>query len=262
MTDHCKNCGLQFNSQHNYCEVCGAKVIRNRLTLKNIWDDVAENVLNFDHSLWRTIIDLTIKPEAVVLSYIDGVRKRYMNPIAYFGIALTISGLLLIFMRKFFIGKISFDMPGVGQTDPEVLNKILQVTLDFNTFVFILYIPVLALSGWLVLNRKGFLLTEYLVAGIYILAHFTIVTTPISIILLLISPENYLNYSLFTILIMAAYALFVTNRMDKASFWRSILFLMLYVVGYFGMGILLNIIMILTGVIELSDLVPKPPPPA
>lgn len=258
----CKNCGLEFKTDHNYCESCGAKVIRNRLTLKNVWDDVAENVFNFDHSFWRTVVDLTLRPGQVMQSYFDGVRKRYMNPIAYIGIAITLSGIMLLLMRKVLLEGISFELPGMPAMDPEVMSKIMQVTMDFNTFVFILYIPVIAISGWLVFNQKGFNFTEYLVAGIYILAHFSILTTPISTLILYLKPDVYMFYSLITIVLMATYALFVLNSMDKASILRSILFLMLFGIGYLGMGIMLNLVLLATGVLDLSEFLPKPPPPS
>ena len=81
----CKNCSNQLSTNSDFCNSCGAKVIRNRLTLKNIFEHIIETFFNYDNKLLRTFIDLFKKPEKVIDGYINGVRKRYVNPISYFG---------------------------------------------------------------------------------------------------------------------------------------------------------------------------------
>ena len=39
---NCKNCDLPLRTDYSFCSNCGAKVIRNRLTLKNLWYDFTE----------------------------------------------------------------------------------------------------------------------------------------------------------------------------------------------------------------------------
>ncbi|WAC01775.1 DUF3667 domain-containing protein [Lacinutrix neustonica] len=77
--------------QINYCNGCGAKVIKNRLTMRNLFEDFTYNYLNYDNKFLRTFLNLFTKPEAVITSYIDGTRKKYVNVISYFAIALTLS---------------------------------------------------------------------------------------------------------------------------------------------------------------------------
>ncbi|TXE18650.1 DUF3667 domain-containing protein [Psychroserpens burtonensis] len=40
------------------------------------------------------------KPEAVIDSYVQGVIKRYVNPISFFGISLSLNGLSLFIIKK------------------------------------------------------------------------------------------------------------------------------------------------------------------
>ena len=96
----CKTCGSSLRSDFSYCPNCGAKIIRNRLTLKNVWQDLTFQVFNLDNTLFKTIRHLITKPEAVVESYIEGARKKYMNPISFFAIAITLSGLLFFLLRN------------------------------------------------------------------------------------------------------------------------------------------------------------------
>lgn len=93
---NCKNCNTNLAVEQNYCFECGAKVIRNRLTLANIFSEVKEHLFQYDNKLLQTFILLFKKPEAIIVSYIEGVRKRYVNPISFFGVALTLSGLYVL----------------------------------------------------------------------------------------------------------------------------------------------------------------------
>ena len=109
---NCKNCEGSLRTDYSYCSNCGAKVIRNRLTIKNLWYDVTERFFNVDNTFLKTFLHLFSKPEVVVDSYVKGVRKRYLNPIAYFTIALTLSGILLYILKKFFLKDIDFSVLG------------------------------------------------------------------------------------------------------------------------------------------------------
>ena len=97
----CKNCQNSLSQKDDYCNVCGAKVIRNRLTVKNLWADFAEQFLNYDNKFLKTYLALFKKPEDVIGSYINGTRKKYVNVISYFAIAVTLSGIQLFILRKF-----------------------------------------------------------------------------------------------------------------------------------------------------------------
>ena len=62
----CKNCGLALTEETNFCNSCGAKVIRNRLTLKNLLQHAVEEFLSIDNKFLITITHLFTRPEAVI----------------------------------------------------------------------------------------------------------------------------------------------------------------------------------------------------
>ena len=66
----CKNCQTKFLIESDFCYNCGAKVIRNRLTLKNLLNDFSEQFLNYDNKFLQTFIQLFKKPEVVIDGYI------------------------------------------------------------------------------------------------------------------------------------------------------------------------------------------------
>jgi uncharacterized membrane protein YvbJ len=79
----CKNCGLALIEETNFCTACGAKVIRNRLTIKNLLEHAVEEFLSIDNKFLITITHLFTRPEVVIDGYINGLRKKYMNPISF-----------------------------------------------------------------------------------------------------------------------------------------------------------------------------------
>jgi hypothetical protein len=105
---NCKNCHTELISDSDFCNRCGSKVIRNRLTFKNLFEHFSDTFFNYDNKLLRTFIDLFIRPEVVIGGYIDGIRKRYVNPISYFGLAITFSGLYLLILNKFYPEALDF----------------------------------------------------------------------------------------------------------------------------------------------------------
>ena len=88
---NCKNCQKALTENDNFCNNCGAKVINKRLTFKALMADVAERLFKWDNNLFLTIRKLITHPHLVFQSYIDGIRKRFVNPFTFFAIGIAIS---------------------------------------------------------------------------------------------------------------------------------------------------------------------------
>jgi hypothetical protein len=255
----CKNCSNPLRTDFDFCPGCGAKVIRNRLTFKNLWYDISERYFDLDNTFFRTFIHLFTKPEQVVDGYVSGIRRRYLNPVSYLGIALTLSGLTIFLMQKFFDVKMDLDVFNQG-VNPEFYQKIMPIAMDFSSLVFVLLIPIFGLSGWLTFNKQGYLFSEYLVIFLYALAQWSIVSFPISLLILFISPQDYLMLSTIMLPLMIIYSIYVMqsiNKFSKTQFiLRMILFLILAVIGYFGLIIAFYILLFALGTITIEDFRP------
>ena len=138
--------------------------------------------------------------------------------------------------------------------------KVMNLVLEYNNFIFFLYIPIIALAGYLTFNSKSYNIPEYIVTGTYILAHTSVITFPISLIVIIGFPESYMLYSLFSLLIMLGYTLFALIRIHRYSIGmtilRVVLFTSLYLIGYMGLSIAINLLLLLTGQLEFKDLLP------
>ncbi len=84
---NCKNCQTELTGDKKFCTQCGAKVIDYRLNFKLMVGEFFETYISWDNKIFKTFIHLFTKPEVVVRNYISGVRKRYMQPIAFMFIA-------------------------------------------------------------------------------------------------------------------------------------------------------------------------------
>lgn len=243
---NCKNCYTELQEQDDYCTSCGGKVIRNRLTIRNLFEHVSETFFNYDNKLIRTLIDLFKKPEAVIGGYINGTRKRYVNPISYVALSLTIGGLYMLILNKFFpYAMAEMSSMAVQEGQEEFMSNYWSFLQKYYSFFMIMLIPLYALISRLVfVNRKEYNYTEHLVMAMYIMAQFSLVSSFLNIILLLLqlSPSLLGTASIF---LQMAYFGYCYKRLYKLSFGGFILRTLLFL----AILLLIMIAIVLLGVL-------------
>ena len=181
----CKNCKRLLPQQINFCNGCGAKVIRNRLTIHNLFDDFTDRFLNYDNKFIQTIKTLFTKPEEVIESYIDGTRKKYVDAIGFFAIAITAAGLQLFLIQNFFPGAYDVVISSTQEGMQGFQKSYVENLQKYQSLYMMAYIPMYALITKLVFfNKKKFNFTELLVIYLYLQAQITIVLSIVTIILL------------------------------------------------------------------------------
>lgn len=170
----CKNCHTELTPESDFCNSCGGKVIRNRLTFKNLFEHISETFFNYDNKLLRTLIDLAKKPEVVIGGYIAGVRKRYVNPISFFGLTLTLVGLEWFILRKFFPDQINLSSLSFGGNE-STLNSIFNFVQDYSSVTMLLLVPVYAIiSRTVFFDNKTYNYVEHIVAFAYMMAFLSL----------------------------------------------------------------------------------------
>jgi len=245
---NCKNCTLSIQTHHNFCPHCGAKVIRKRLTIKALFSHFSEQFLNYDNKFFQTFIQLFTKPEKVIGCYINGTRKKYVNVISYFAIALTITGLEWYLLNKFFPHVI--DMSAIAAKGTEVAaNDGVKMIQEYASIVLMLFVPVYALMSRIVFfNIKKFNYTEHLVIFMYVIAQISIFGTLVNLIGAVFGiPLGILVYinGPFQILFSAYCLKRLYNLSLTGIFLRTLLFLVVLVVLFILSTIIYLIVMIL-----------------
>lgn len=149
----CKNCNQLLSVNDNFCNSCGAKVINERLTLKHLFSEFYHAILSIDaNKPVKTFLDLFKKPEDVIGSYIDGVRKKYIHAFGYFTIAITFSSIFYFILLT--ANPNAFDAAFAFQNNNETQNNlartIQRAVFDYQSLMFFAAIPIMALMSWIV----------------------------------------------------------------------------------------------------------------
>ena len=260
---NCKNCKFSLRTDYSYCPACGAKVIHERITFRGLIHDFMERYFNVDNTLVRTLVHLYTKPEVVIQGYLNGIRRKYLNPASLLAIALTLSGLSLFIMKNYAWDLIDFGLMS-NNIDEATNRRMVASNLEFSSFIFLAYVPIIALAGLLSFNGKNLSFVEHIITTIYLLANYSIAIFFFTVACMFLAPKYYLYASMVSITFMMLYSLYVYWRLNDnfnsgIKLARSLMFMVLFLFGFFGVSLLTMIINLLTGVIEFKDFLPPPP---
>ncbi|MAX70714.1 MAG: hypothetical protein CMC76_06370 [Flavobacteriaceae bacterium] len=243
---NCRNCHTELSETDDYCKSCGGKIIRNRLTLKNLFEHVSETFLNYDNKLLRTFIQLFKKPEDVIVGYINGTRKKYVNVISYFALAITLSGLQIFIMKKFQTELSLYDTTTeVGKTQQAFFDSTYSLTTEYQSLIMMLYIPLYAIIAKLsFLGIKKFNFTELLVVFLYGQAQLSICIAALTVTLI---PLNILSVPVLGFITMPFtffYFAYCLKRVYGLNFSQILLRSLLFI-GIIGVLFILAIVLTL-----------------
>lgn len=252
----CKTCENSLRSDFSYCPSCGAKVIRNRLTFKNIWQDLKFQVFDLDNTLFKTIKHLFIKPEIVIESFISGARKKYMNPISFFAIAITLSGVLFFVLRDIYhinLTESSFSQENTPNMD---------FVIDYQALLSYLLIPIYAVMTWILfVDYRKLNYTEHLVTNAYTTGLTSFVQVVIGLTVFSFFDIRYDIFNWCFLAFAIAYQFYVLKKVHKIGLGSTILrafgYLFMLMIVMIGIGVLIVIIGLVSGAMSLEDFRPK-----
>ena len=80
----CKNCNTSIIEGNDFCGFCGAKLIRNRLSIKNLVIHITEQFFNYDNKFLKPFTEIIKNPKDVIDGYIKGTRKKKLTQLVFF----------------------------------------------------------------------------------------------------------------------------------------------------------------------------------
>lgn len=98
---NCLNCGHPLDHSFNFCPNCGQENTDNEVGVSLLLKEFASNFFSIDSRFGRTILPFLFQPGKITVSFNEGQRVRYANPIRWY---LVIS-LFHFFFLSFFINK-------------------------------------------------------------------------------------------------------------------------------------------------------------
>ena len=76
----CLNCNQLISEENNFCPNCGQVNDKNPISVKQYFSEYLSGFFNFDSRFIRTMIPLLFNPGLVTKNYVEGKRRRYVNP--------------------------------------------------------------------------------------------------------------------------------------------------------------------------------------
>lgn len=97
---HCANCHAHLDSEVRHCPDCGQKQPLSDLSFSAMMSDLWLVMTNIDNSFFRTLKDIWM-PWKLTSRYIEGQRRKYINPFRIFIILLLIYVGLMVSLINF-----------------------------------------------------------------------------------------------------------------------------------------------------------------
>lgn len=243
---NCKNCQNSMETADKFCSNCGAQVVTKKLTIKNILYDFSERYLSFDNKFLATFKTLFTHPEWVINGYLNGLRVRYVNPITYLIIAITLSGFNIFLMKRGYLGEIDYGAFSGNQKSPFDMKEFMNSFYDYNSVLIFFSIPYLALLSKIVFyNFKQFNYAEHNLIYFYTYSQSSIFVL-LFIPFLIIFNLDFYSYSIFTIVFMLVYHAYALKRVfsltGKQLILKTFIFIPVGVIFYIILSIILIII--------------------
>lgn len=112
----CDNCGVQLKGP--YCHACGQKYQQDKHSFFHLLYHFASDFVHFDAQLFTTLKPLFTKPGLVPKDYVEGKRKRHLDPIRMY---IFVS---IVFFALFFsVSKIDRWKESGNPTEKSKLSK-------------------------------------------------------------------------------------------------------------------------------------------
>jgi hypothetical protein len=197
----------------------------------------------------QTFIALFKSPQLVINGFIEGLRTRYVNPVTYAIIAVTVSGFSVYLIKKGYYGDVISKAVAQTQTNEKVpfdMKAYMEGVFDYQNIIFFLSIPLLGIISKIVFyDIKKYNIAEQSLIYTYTYSQFTIVSFLLSILLVIIFGFEYDVYTIIIFPLMIAYHAYALKKVFDLSVSQTVLKLFLFLAL---MGVLMIAFMLIVGI--------------
>lgn len=221
----CINCGQEVGTP--YCGQCGQQNPPKKLNFLTLYSDFQSRIYGFDGMFPRTLRDLTLAPGQVAREFMKGNRVKYVGPVGYFFLVLT---LFLILMQILEIDFYTFSTTSspihVEESERQrmVSRKFMEVVQNNMRIFSFLQIPISTMFAWLFFRKSRLNYLENSILIFYVSGHLMW----FSVVNLFIFLWLDWNFNMWQLLINAAFYGFAcigfyTTGSKASKFVRGIL---------------------------------------
>ena len=236
----CRNCDTERSGE--FCSGCGQRFLQERLTLRALWRHGVRQLFNVERGLLRTLREMFIDPGGVARRYVNGRRRRYLNPFTYLILCSAIFLILYRVAEK--LGGIEFrDLVRASDMPPELAKGIAEFytwTIENTAWTWLATCVPFALLLRLFFRRSKVNLAETSVLSLFALGQSALVAGLIYVLMLLWPSGRYdsTTASLLSSLALVAICMQAVLGFFGKSFFnvlRSLVAILLAYTGYMGL---------------------------
>lgn len=205
----CLNCEADLRGP--YCGQCGQARVK-RLSSRTLIRELPGRAFNLERGIVHTFVQMWLSPGRVARHYIDGRRRRYLNPLTYYLIAASAQLLALWWMSEDLAVMIRAglsetaiaELQAAGVQDPLTWVPERYVLLIQNAYTWlglITFVLPMTLVLRMTLGNKGNT-AEMAVFSLFVLSHVILVTA------ILAPLTTQISFQLHSVVAAGLYVLF------------------------------------------------------
>ena len=169
----CVNCNTDFDSE--FCPNCGEKRVVPRINLISLVNHFYCSFLDMDKGFLFNLKNLTLQPRETVLAYLSGSRRKFLNPISYTIITISIYIILTALIKEYKSTTLTEELAERIQN----MSKIEEIGYNtgkiiFEQLKFFWILMTFCLSAFTRLIFKRFNFFEHLAINFFVVGHSTI----------------------------------------------------------------------------------------
>ncbi|WP_297702973.1 DUF3667 domain-containing protein [uncultured Eudoraea sp.] len=237
---YCKNCGAI--TKDSFCAHCGQRTSVYKVSFKETIHDFMDAAFSVNAPLFITLKLLLVNPGIVLREYLEGKRKKYYKPVAFF-ILTTVAYLLIRSAIGF--DPFSDTVVVVEDTqDGQLLTKARDFML-FNIDKLLFFFPfTLALFSKLFFYKK-YTLAEFLAVSFYLTGMYTLFTT-LNMFLVVWGKKELQPLGMLVMLVYFIYSMVSFIQTKRiATILKSILVFILSYISYVAISYGLSYLIVL-----------------
>lgn len=159
----------------------------------------------------HTIVDLSIRPSAMIRSYLGGKRVTYIGPVRYAATMYSLGIALVLLLPA---------LP-VVEGQPAAQQAIETYNRHFVIPIMMLAIPFYALLSWGLFRKAGLTYAEHVTMQFFVMGHAMLVYVPFEVAGRYF-PSSYFALALVSLIVYKAYAIWAMGGVCARSLWSAI----------------------------------------
>ena len=171
---NCPHCNHPASG--TYCSNCGEKLTVEDLSISLVLAGFFKSIFNFDKGILFVLKSMLLDPKTFCDSYLNGKRRKGLNPITFLFVSITII-LILDYLFNFSDPAVTVEFNVEEGDKMAVLKKFVK---DNIKYILLFMVLPLAYSAKLIFKKYNY--AEHIVISSYILG-FTLLISPLFVLL-------------------------------------------------------------------------------